>query len=92
MLVHEDRGYAFEADGAVKLLAATDPEAAADLLRAALAGGGDRVIVEWLTARQSWAVPVCVEAGLELRLDAGAVFVAGDVGRFAPYLPNGAYL
>jgi hypothetical protein len=29
---------------------------------------------------------------LELRSDCGAVFLAGDVGPFAPYLPSGAYL
>ena len=92
LLVLEDRGYAVDRDGAVRLLAATDGEAAADLLRTALATARDRAIVEWLTARQSWAIPVCVDAGLELRLGGGAVFVAGDVGPFSPYLPSGAYL
>ena len=29
---------------------------------------------------------------MELRMDLGAVFLAGDVGPFAPYLPSGAYL
>jgi GNAT superfamily N-acetyltransferase len=92
LLVLDDRGYAVDRDGAVRLLAATDGEAAADLLRTALAMARDRAIVEWLTARQSWAIPVCVDAGLELRLGGGAVFVAGDVGPFSPYLPSGAYL
>ncbi len=43
-------------------------------------------------ARQQWAVGPCLEAGLELRSEGGAVFVGGDVGPFAPYLPSGAYL
>ena len=92
LLVHPERGYAVERDGAVRLLAATDDAAAADLLRTVLATARDRAMVEWLTARQSWAVPVCLDAGLRLRLDGGAVFVAGDVGPFRPYLPSGAYL
>jgi len=32
-----------------------------------------------------------LDAGLALRVD-GAVFVRGEVGRFRPYLPSGAYL
>jgi hypothetical protein len=37
-------------------------------------------------------VAPCLEAGLELRMDLGAVFLGGDVGPFVPYLPSGAYL
>lgn len=85
------RGYVVLKEGDVKLVAAHDDEAAATLLRAALAHGGDHARVEWLTASQAWATDVVVEAGLELEL-AGAVFLRGDVGRFAPYLPSGAYL
>ena len=32
-----------------------------------------------------------LDAGLALK-PGGAVFVRGDVGPFAPYLPSGAYL
>ena len=61
--------------------------------------GGDRRVqvqaeaaVEWITSAQGWAVQPCLDAGLELRADLGAVFLAGEVGPFAPYLPSGAYL
>jgi hypothetical protein len=36
--------------------------------------------------------PLAEDVGLDLRFDIGAVFMAGDVGPFAPYLPSGAYL
>ena len=94
LLVLPERGYAVIRDGGViRLLAAHDEEAAATLLRACLAGAGGReAAVEWITSAQDWAVAPCVEAGLELRMDLGAVFLAGEVGPFAPYLPSGAYL
>jgi hypothetical protein len=80
-------------DGAVRQLAALDERSAATLLRACLAAGGAREAgVEWITSLQGWAVAPCLEAGLELRMDVGAVFLGGDVGPFAPYLPSGAYL
>ena len=94
LLVLPERGYAVVRDGAiVRVLAARDEEGAATLLRACLAGAGGReASVEWITSAQGWAVEPCLEAGLELRMDVGAVFLAGDVGPFAPYLPSGAYL
>ena len=61
-------------EGGVRLLAALDDEAASDLLRAALARAEGDVRIEAMTAKQQWAMAVCVEAGLELRLDAGAMF------------------
>jgi hypothetical protein len=80
-------------DGAVRLLAARDEDGAATLLRGCLAAAGTReASVEWITSAQAWAVAPCIEAGLELRMDIGAVFLGGEVGRFAPYLPSGAYL
>lgn len=92
-LVLPDGGYVVVRDGEVRLLAATDTDAATLLLRAAFAAAGDReVTVEWITGEQSWAVEPCLDAGLTLDLNAGAVFVGGDVGPFTPYLPNGAYL
>jgi GNAT superfamily N-acetyltransferase len=93
LLVLPERGYAVLRDGAVRLLAAFDEDAAATLLRACLAAAGrDEVSVEWITSAQGWAIAPCLDAGLELRSDLGAVFLAGDVGPFAPYLPSGAYL
>lgn len=90
-LAFPGRGYAVLREGDVKLLAAHDEEAAAALLRTALARAGDEAAVDWLTASQQWATDVVVEAGLELEVG-GAVFLRGDVGRFRPYLPSGAYL
>ena len=88
-----ERGYAVVRDGAVRQLAARDDDGAATLLRACLAAAGARdASVEWITSAQSWAIAPCLEAGLELRMDIGAVFLAGDVGPFSPYLPSGAYL
>ena len=93
LLVHPGRGYAVVREGVVRVLAALDEEAAVALLRGCLAAAGTRsAVVEWITSAQKWAVAPCLEAGLELRFDVGAVFVAGDVGPFAPYLPSGAYL
>ena len=92
-LLIADRGYALVDGGRVRLVAALDDAAAAGLLRAALAETppGGEASVEWITALQAWAVPPVLDAGLALRVD-GAVFVRGEVGRFRPYLPSGAYL
>jgi hypothetical protein len=93
LLVLPERGYAVHREASVRLLAARDDASAALLLRACLAAAGDReASVEWITARQGWAVAPCLDAGLELRFDCGAVFTAGDVGPFRPYLPSGSYL
>ena len=93
LLIAPERGYAVvRPEGGVRLLAALDDEAASDLLRAALARAEGDVRIEAMTAKQQWAMAVCVEAGLELRLDAGAMFTSGDVGPFTPYLPSGAFL
>jgi GNAT superfamily N-acetyltransferase len=93
LLTYPDRGYAAHLGGAVKLLAALDDEAAAALLRTVLARTpeGTRADVDWLGARQQWAIEVAVAAGLELR-PSGAVCVRGQVGRLRPYLPGGAFV
>ena len=78
-------------DGEVRIVAAYHEDSAALLLRAALARIAEASVL-WLTANQQWAIRVCVEAGLELRTDQGAVFIDGDVGPFHPYIPNGAFL
>jgi GNAT superfamily N-acetyltransferase len=93
LLVLPERGYALVRDGNVRQLAAFDDEAAATLLRAALAtASGREASVEWITAAQNWAIGPCLDAGLELKTDIGGVFLGGDVGPFRPYLPSGAYL
>ena len=95
MLVAPGRGYAMvRADGGtVRLLAAYDEAAARDLLRTVLARAAGRdALVEFMSARQRWAIDVCLEAEMQLTTDSGAVFLGGDVGPFAPYLPSGAFL
>lgn len=88
-----DRGYAVMRGGDVRLLAAFDEESAATLLRGCLASvNGGEAAVEWITSVQGWAVAPCLDAGLQLKADVGAVFLDGEVGPFAPYLPSGAYL
>ena len=93
ILLAEGRGFAvIRGGGAIRLLAAYDEAAGQDVLRAVLARSRGHIAVEYLTAKQAWAVPVCLEAALELRTDTGAVFTSGDVGPFSPYLPSGAFL
>ena len=92
LLVAPDHGYAVTNGRGVRLLAAFDTHAAQDLLRAVLARMKGAATVTWLTARQQWAIDVCVEARLELGVTSGAVFVDGDVGPFTPYIPSGAFL
>lgn len=92
-VVLPERGYAVIRDGSIRLLAAYDDESAATLLRGCFALAGDaESTVRWVTAAQQWSVRTCIDAGLGFYGDGGAVFVGGDVGPFAPYLPSGAYL
>ena len=70
----------------VRLLAAFDEDGARDAA-ARRAGARWRAARSRSTGsprRQQWAVPVCLDAGLELRADTGALFPAGDVGPFTP--------
>jgi predicted N-acetyltransferase YhbS len=95
LLVLPERGYVVLSGGRVRMCAAYDEESARTVLRGALAriaAAGEEAEVEWLSGRQQWAIRVCVETGLSLDADEGCVFVGGDVGPFAPYLPSGAYL
>jgi GNAT superfamily N-acetyltransferase len=93
MFVVEGRGYALARRDHLAMLAATDVDAARDLLRAILATApeGESIRVEYITAAQGWAVDVVLDAGLELGVH-NALFLRGDVGPFHPYLPSGAYL
>lgn len=93
MLVFGERGFALHQNGMVRLLAATDEEAATALLWAVFAAcpPGATANVDYMTAGQDWAVRACVEAGLSLSPD-GPIFVRGDVGPLHPYLPSGSYL
>lgn len=92
-LLVADDGYAVANEGVVVLVAATREAVAADLLRAAVATApaGAPATVRWLTGSQQWAVRVCLDLGLVLRADGGAVCTRGDIGPFHPYLPSGTY-
>jgi GNAT superfamily N-acetyltransferase len=86
-----DAGYALSEPGRLITLAALDPAAAADLLRAVLAAAEGETQVNFMTAEQGWAIPVLLDAGLILRPD-GPVCVRGPAGALAPYIPSGVYL
>jgi GNAT superfamily N-acetyltransferase len=93
LLTLPGRGYVAHLDGEIKTLAAFDDESAAALLRSVIARvpEGGKATVDWIGAPQQWAIDVAVAARLELAVD-GAICLRGDVGRFRPYLPGGAYL
>jgi GNAT superfamily N-acetyltransferase len=93
LLIHDDGGWAAVRDGSLVLLAARDETIATDLLWSALAAGdrGATVHVDFIAAGHDWAVRACLAAGLAISPD-GPLFVRGDVGPLAPYLPSGAYL
>jgi GNAT superfamily N-acetyltransferase len=88
------QGYAVvrQSDHRPVVVAATDPDAAIQLLTAALADvpDGGESEVGWLTGAQQWAIGVCLRAGMELH-PVGPVMVRGHPGPMAPYVPNGAY-
>ncbi|HUH08750.1 MAG TPA: GNAT family N-acetyltransferase [Egibacteraceae bacterium] len=95
MLVVDDgarRGYAFFGDARAALLAATDAEAAQRLLWAMLAEDSE---ADWklpyLSGDQGWAIEVALAAGLRIEME-GPLFVRGELGPMAPYIPSGAYL
>lgn len=93
LLVVDDEGFVVARHGSPLLLAARTEVAATDLLWGALASGprGGTISYDFVTAENGWAVDVGLEAGLALTPD-GPVFVRGDIGPMAPYLPSGAYL
>jgi hypothetical protein len=93
LLVIDGEGFACARGGTPLLIAARNEAAAEDLLWGAITSGprGGTVEVEFVTADNQWAIRVGLEAGLALS-EFGSVFVRGDVGPMAPYLPSGAYL
>lgn len=94
LLVSEDpagRGYAIEHQGSPAIVAATQPEIAAELLWACLSRAKGEVEVRWITSAQNWAIPVVLEAGLALS-PAGPICTRGNLGPLAPYLPSGPFL
>ena len=93
VLMIEGRGFAVERDGAPTLLCATDDEAATDLLWSCLARSapGSSVDVDFLSARQDWAVQACLAAGLAIT-PGGPIFARGDLGPLRPWIPSWSLL
>jgi GNAT superfamily N-acetyltransferase len=93
LLVYEDRGFALARGGSLIMLGARDVAAAQHMLWGVFvgAGPGATVNVDFLTAGQDWALPVCLDAKLALSPD-GPMFAGGALGPMAPYIPSGAYL
>jgi GNAT superfamily N-acetyltransferase len=93
LLVFEDRAFALARASNVILLGARDEQAAQCMLWGLFVSGpaGATVNVDFLTAGQDWALPVCLDARLMLSPD-GPMFAGGALGPLAPYIPSGAYL
>ena len=93
LLVLEDRAFALARASNLIALGARDAQAAQHMLWAYLvaAGPGATVNVDFITAGQDWALPVCLDARLALSPD-GPMFADGALGPLAPYIPSGAYL
>jgi hypothetical protein len=93
LLVFEDRAFALARESQIILLGARDEQAAQRILWALFVSGppGATVNVDFLTAGQDWALPVCLAARLMLSPD-GPMFAGGELGPLAPYIPSGAYL
>ncbi|MEA2251136.1 MAG: hypothetical protein QOG70_1378 [Solirubrobacteraceae bacterium] len=93
LLVDSDRAFGLAREGHVILLGARDTAAAQRMLWAlfATAGPGATVGVDFLSAGQDWALPVILDAGLQLSPD-GPMFAGGALGPMTPYVPSGAYL
>ncbi len=93
LLVFEDRAFALARGGNIILLGARDEEGAQRMLWGLFvtAGQGATVNVDFITAGQDWALPVCLAAKLPLSPD-GPMFARGTGGPLAPYIPSGAYL
>lgn len=93
LLVHDDGGWAMARDGSPVVLAARSDDVARDLLWSCLASGpaGGTVHVDFIAHDNDWAIEVALDMGLSLTPE-GPVFVRGETGTLAPYLPSGAYL
>jgi GNAT superfamily N-acetyltransferase len=91
--VVDGEGFACAHEGSVTLLAARTEAVAEDLMWGALLSGPSDTTVSchFVTASNQWAFRVGLEAGLAIE-DWGGLFVRGEVGPLAPYLPSGAYL
>jgi len=91
LLVHPGRGYAVAGPAGPRRLAATDDEAATDLLVACLAGvtPGGTARIPRFTGSHQWALQVAVAAGMEVR-PWGPLLVSGNRAATGTYLPHPA--
>jgi len=92
LLLIEDRGYAVARDDRIVTLGARDEDAATALLKTTLSEMGEGTLIEvnWLTARQQWAIRTLVDSGVEL-YPYGPMMVRGMADPPAPYIPSGGY-
>lgn len=93
LLVLPGRGFAVHDAGSPALLAATDEDAARDLLLSCFAGAppGGTVHVDFVMAGHDWAIDAGLGCGLALSPE-GPVFTRGALASLAPFLPSGAFL
>jgi ribosomal protein S18 acetylase RimI-like enzyme len=93
LLVIEGEGFACCRNDALWLLAAHTEAAAEDLLWGTITSGSRRgtFTYDFVTAENQWAIRVGLEAGLAIA-PCGPIFVRGQLGSMAPYLPSGSYL
>lgn len=95
LLTFEDRAFVLGNldEGIVTMAAGRDEEAAAIAVWGALARvrRGATVQLDFLDARNQWAIRVALDARLALT-PGGAVFQAGDLGPMTPYVPSGPWL
>ena len=89
LLLIPERGYALVTNETIGLLAATDEDAAKQLLVAGLSqiSSGVFVSLPRMTAEQQWAVPILVDSGLALR-PWGPFVIRGLNQPPHPYLPH----
>lgn len=83
-----DRAVAVSAGGSIGPVAGASTDAAARVLRAAVAESADPVRLGYLTGAQQWAIEVALDVGLSLH-GSGALCLRGFPGTPTPYLPNG---
>jgi GNAT superfamily N-acetyltransferase len=93
LLVIEGEGFACAHRGSPTLLAARTEAAAEDLLWGAITSGprGGTVSVDFVSAENQWAIRAGLDAGLSIT-ECGPMFLRGQLGTMAPYLPSGSYL